>query len=168
MLPTSVQWNCEYDSSTNSTHDHLTQPYKRISSLSLFDDDNEVQGQDEECQLQRVPLRSGADRVYTYTSKSSWECEVGVLIERGHNNRSSSSLRKMLDRAYKPETRQEAFECLRCLDDWSSDLEMESGTSDSNLSSKDQENSIKTVRSRRTQLRRRIFAEERETSSRFL
>ena len=167
MCPTtrtrSIQWDCDGDSSTSTSTSTCSNTFDSISSLSsLLDHDHEQEDERRHQHVENLPPNRNT-------------------FKESHAHPSSSSLvREILDRnyeyeyvyEYKPEKRQEAFECLRCLDDWSIadhhlEKEISAPHSKSSLGTQvqmQQKKNAKMIRRRISELRRGIFAGEREAS----
>jgi hypothetical protein len=210
MLPQNIQWDCVTDdtasasASTDSSSVDSLSYSRRISSLSCFHGINNDESEDENyarnastyyngkklCAPQHIMPALG----YNLQDKENREdsptqCRERQLDTQDLRKRSFSSLKVLLDQNYKPESRKEAFECLRCLDDWSTDPEKKSanchvnaadaacnrmhGSQSYGLVEFQKEKKMKInmdsgikrlVRKRSTDMRRTIFAGQRESS----
>ena len=212
MLPQKIQWDCasvdtaSASASTDSSSVDSLSYSRHISSLSCFDGIENDESEDE----------NYARNASTYYNGQKLHAPQHIMVALGDSEqdkesrddsptqyqerqldtldlrkRSFSSLKVLLlDQNYKPESRKEAFECLRYLDDWSTDPEKKSansrihaadaacnrmhGSQSYGLAEFQKEKKMKTdvnsrmktlVRKRSTDMRRRIFAGQRESSS---
>jgi len=173
MLPTTIEWCNEDDriqkriltSSTNSS----SRCWSRTSSLSLFSDEFP---DSKKCSLVKktthVPLREITKKpaVRPSITESKWNLGVEDLLVEIEGV-STKSTRRIMDRdSLLPESRSEAFRCLRRLDQWSDEIERQSmqQTVVPVEMHQRRHSNPSLVRIKGSQLRRRLFSSDRESS----
>jgi len=170
MMPTSIEWDCD----SHPTRSIGCESKRTISSTTIsmeFNEEEKMIIRSCVSQVSSTPTHQDPPRQEPSRhelSERSWDIGVEELVVSGHNELSPSALRRMLDRTYKPETKTEAFECLRNLDEWSDYIEASCSRTEPECyeeeSEKQQKRNTKLLRMRGSQLRRRLYAYTRESS----
>jgi hypothetical protein len=99
-------------------------------------------------------------------TESEWNLGVDEFVKVvGSSDLSAISMRRIMDLDFNPECRREAFQCLRRLDEWSDEVEQREGTHKNTQQQKRRRNlNSSFVRIKGSQLRRRLFSGDRESS----
>ena len=140
---------------------------RSISSISIFPDEKDDFQDSPIIHAQAPPTILMEVDALRPVTESTWNLGVDELIEVGHPDLSPKSMRRMMDIDYKPECRTEAFQCLRRLDEWSGELEQSQRIHTNVATSEKQKrrnSNSSLVRMKGSQLRRRLFSGDRESS----
>lgn len=126
-------------------------------------------------QLRSEPIPETTERtigrVLPPVSESTWNFGVDELVKKGHPDFTSRSMKQIMDREYNPTQREEAFKCLRRLDEWSNTLQEEEegelvqpiGDVNAKRTQTRRNSNSSLVRMKGTQIRRGLFR-KREAS----
>jgi len=177
MLPSIIEWDKEdkllqhqsfsSSSCTTASRSWWNTTSRSISSISIFPDEKDDFQESPNNHAQAPPtILIEADALPPVT-ESKWNLGVDELIKVGHSDLSPKSMRRMMDLDYKPECRTEAFQCLRRLNEWSDELEQSQRilkNVDASDNQKRKNSNSSLVRMKGSQLRRRLFSGDRESS----
>jgi len=164
MLPSAIEW----DNADDSVHQN-----RRFTSstgsfslpVSLFPDEIDDSKKYPLINAQAPMIKPMKSVGRPPVTESNWNVGVEELVEIGHSNLSTKSMRRLMDQDLVPRSRTEAFQCLRRLDKWSDELESKNSQKDATVDKQKRRHSNSSlVRMKGSQIRRRLFSRDRESS----
>ena len=175
MRTSIIEWDKEdkllqHQSFTNSScatsRSWNTTTSRSISSISIFPDEKNDFQDSPIIHAQAPPTILMEVHALLPLTESEWNLGVDEFVKVvGSSDLSAISMRRIMDLDFNPECRREAFQCLRRLDEWSDEVEQREGTHKNTQQQKRRRNlNSSFVRIKGSQLRRRLFSGDRESS----